>query len=175
MAIIKIDGLSYNSAIHGYILDRDYYTKISATNLEDILTADNATSIDAVVNSYLRRASKVFYEYVLSFNPKYRRYIQYQLCHDRDMVELVRDCLVEMVNYWALNGLDTTMLNPILNVDVERSVPVISQNDLKASAIPLSVKDMVANARLNVRWHTIQYDTIILEEYSEEEALYQEA
>ena len=174
MAIRIQPGMTYNAVIHGYILDKDYYTQMSATNLEDILTADNATSIDAVVNSYLFRASSTLYDYILSFNPRYRKYIQYQLCHDKEFVETIQLCLVDMVNYWVLNGLDTGILNPILNVDVERSVPVISQADMEASLIPLSVKKKIHNLGLDIKWNSIHYDDAILDTYDAEELIYKE-
>lgn len=126
--MLELKGLTYSKDIHGYLLQKDYYTLRTAVSLEDVLTADNATNIDAVVNAYLYRASITFYDYVYSFNSRYKRYIQYQLCHEKDMVELVRECLLDIVNYWTVNGLDSSILNPILNVDVERSVPVVNQD-----------------------------------------------
>ena len=100
--MLTLQGLHYDTTIHGYILDADYYTSMTAVSLADVLTADNATNIDAVISAYLRRASMVLYEYILSFNPRHRRAIQYMLSHNEDSVSMIRECLVELVNYWTL-------------------------------------------------------------------------
>lgn len=170
--MLTLQGLHYDTTIHGYILDADYYTSMTAVSLADVLTADNATNIDAVITAYLRRASMVLYEYILSFNPRHRRAIQYMLSHDKASVSMIRECLVELVNYWTLNGIDTTITNPILNVDVERSVPVISQADLSASAMPLSVKTMIRNHGYTTRWKNISINDTLLKSYDNEEASY---
>lgn len=174
MAITTIPGTNYKKSLHLYVLDKDYYTERTATVLEDVLRSDNATNIDAVVRAYLIRASVTLYDYIYSFNPKFKKYIQYLLCHNQDYAECIRECLIDMVNYWALNGLDATILNPVLNVDVQRTAPVLSHENLVEASIPLSVRNKIHNEKLDTKWKNMKYDEGIFEIYAKEEELLKE-
>lgn len=169
MAIIRLEGLEYDKDIHGYILDKNYFTIRTAMTLEDILDDDNSSGIDAVVEAYLKRASVILYDYIYSFS-KDIEYTQYRLCHEEMLVNTIREALIEQVNYWVLNGLDSNILNPILNIDVTRSAPVLTTEQLEAAAIPLSVRRKIKNAKLTKQWAKELYDPKILEEYKAEEA-----
>ena len=66
--IVSIEGINYDKNLHMYILDKDYYTTRTSTTLEEVLRCDNASNINAVVNSYLTRASVVLYSYIYKSN-----------------------------------------------------------------------------------------------------------
>lgn len=170
MAIKTTIGLNYNKEFHYYILDRDYYTERTATNLEEVLRSDNSTSIDTVVTAFLQRASTTLYDYMYSFNPRFKKYLQYEFCHEDEYVVMIRECLLDMVNYWVLNGLDPTMMNPILNTNVENNVPFLTEEQMKEASIPVSVKLKIKDEGLTIRWGNIDFDDNIFEEYAEEES-----
>lgn len=169
MAIQTVIGLNYKKSIHKYVLDKDYYTERSAIVLEDALTADGSTSIDAVVEAYLTRASVVLYSYIYSLNPGNQRYLEYRLCHEKWLAEMIREALIEMVNYWILNGVDASVLNPILNIDVQRTAPVLTEEQLKTAQVPLSVENILAPGKFEKRWIEV-YNPEIFEIYEKEES-----
>lgn len=173
MAIQQIIGLTYKKSIHKYVLDRDYFTERSAIVLEDALTADGSTNIDAVIEAYLTRASVVLYSYIYSLNPGNQRYLEYRLCHEKWLAEMIREALIEMVNYWVLNGVDASILNPILNIDVQRTAPVLTEEQLKTAQIPLSVENILAPGKFEKRWIE-RYDPEIFNTYELEEELIKE-
>lgn len=168
-----IDGLNYKKSIHKYVLDKDYYTLRSSTTLEEVLNAEGSANIFAVVESYLTRASVVLYSYIYSLNPGNQRYLEYRLCHEKWLGEIIREALIEMVNYWVLNGIDASILNPILNIDVQRTAPVLTEEQLKTAQVPLSVENILAPGKFEKRWIE-RYDPKIFEEYAREEELIKE-
>ena len=171
MGIQIVKGLNYKKSIHKYVLDKNYFTERTAISLENVLSSEDSSNIFAVVEAYLTRASVVLYSYIYSSNPYHKDYLEYRLCHERKLAETIREALLELVNYWVLNGIDSTILNPILNIDVQRSAPVLTEEQLKTAAIPLSVKNILAPASLNVIWLNEIHDPKIFLEYEAEEAL----
>lgn len=173
MAIQTVLGLNYKKSIHKYVLDKDYYTQRSGITLEEALTADGASNIYAVVEAYLTRASVVLYSYIYSLNPGNQRYLEYRLCHEKYLAEMIREALIEMVNYWVLNGVDASILNPILNIDVQRTAPVLTEEQLKTAQVPLSVENILAPGKFSKRWIE-KYDPNIFNVYELEEELMKE-
>lgn len=165
--IIELEGLVFDKENRRYVLDRDYYTTTTATTLEEVLTADNSTNIDAVVTAYLKRASQLVYDYIYSFTD-YPEIREWELCHINKYVRLLRDCLVEQVNYMVLNGLDTSILNGIVTLNTQRQVPYIDQDKLEESIIPVSIKRKVKTAGLTTKWGNEKFDYRLLEQFERE-------
>jgi len=171
MAIQTIYGMDYKKSLHLYVLQRDYVSERLAITLEDVLSDDNSTGIDAVVKAFLTRCSTVLYDYIYSFNPKFKKYKQYMLCHNKEWAEAVREMLLDMVMYHVLNGLDSTILNPLLNTSPESRVPVLTDEQIRQAAIPEGVKQKVKNMGWNIVWYNFNFDEKLLDDYANEELL----
>lgn len=169
MIINEINGLNYDADLHMYILDKNYFTMRTAISLEAVLKQGSSSNITAVVNSYLTRASTVLYNTIFSFNPGSKLELRYLIATERELGETIRESLIELVNYWIVNGLDSSIINPIVNLDVERTVPTISQDILKSAVLPESVKEMFHSEGLDVNWHKIEVSDVDLEAFNQEE------
>lgn len=170
MSIQTLKGLNYKKSIHKYVLDKDYFSERTSVTLENVLSSEDSGNIFAVVEAYLTRASIVLYSYIYSLNPDNKDYLEYRLCHEKKLVEMIREALIEMVNYWVLNGIDATIINPILNIDVQRTAPVLTKEQLELAQIPLSVKNILSSGKFGIRWIE-KYDPKIFDEYEIEESL----
>jgi len=174
MSIATVKGLDYKKSLHEYVLQRDYVTERLAISLESVLNADNATNIDAVVNAFLVRCSNVLYQYIYTFNPHLKKYMQYELCHKQDWAEEIRECLLDMVLYHTLNGLDSTILNPLLNVNPDSRVPVLTLQQLQEAAIPVGVRQRIHGMKWDITWGNVIFDESLFDEYAREELLMKE-
>jgi hypothetical protein len=141
----------YDLNAHRYILKPEQIRDNYSIELIQVLDATGAINAQAVVNSFLKRASRVLYNYIYSHHPGNVEYITYRLAKHPEHRPVILEAMGELVYSWILNNNDLTIQNGIA-IDTGK---LYERLDAIKNQVPVSVEEILYNAgiTLRARWN----------------------
>jgi hypothetical protein len=148
MAYYTNDSWSYYDLhAHRYILKPEYIRDNYSLELVQVLDSTGAINSQAVVNSFLKRASRVMYNYIYSKHPGSVEYISYRLVKHPQYRAVLLEAMGELVYSWIINNNDLTIQNGI-SIDTGK---LYERLDAAKNQVPLSVENILYNAEITMR------------------------
>lgn len=101
---ISDDYLVYDKQMHKYVLTTVCATVELGLNLNQIFNDENDANKSTLANRALKEISNKLYNYIYSFNPRYKLYTEYVLANNEDAREIIKECLKNELLYNIKNG-----------------------------------------------------------------------
>jgi hypothetical protein len=137
----------YDLTAHRYVLKSEYIRDNYAIELIQALDTTGSINADAVVRNFLKRASRVLYNYIFMHHPGQVEYMRYKLVKQPEYKQIILEAMGELVYSWLINNNDLAIQNGI-SIDTGK---LYDRLDAMKNQVPVSVEEILYNEGITTR------------------------
>jgi hypothetical protein len=141
----------YDLNAHRYVLKSEYIRDNYSIELISALDTTGAINAQAAVNNFLKRASRVLYNYIFNYHPGQVEYVRYRLVKHPEYRQVILEAMGELIYSWLINNNDLAIQNGI-SIDTGK---LYERLDAMQNQVPVIVEEMLYNQgiTLRARWN----------------------